>query len=187
MAEPSPRAHAVLVDGYNLLHAIPRFAPRGAETAPARARLEGWLAEAAARHEAREIVLVWDGRTGSEDVTPGSGYERRGRLEIVFTAPGESADDRILDLCRGRFAGRAARTWVVSSDRDVQGPANELGFGVIGAMTFFRRWSAARPRGGCAREAELQGGGKPRATRREVDELLERFLADRESLSDDRV
>lgn len=179
MTEPAPRPDAVLVDGYNVLHAIPRFAPRGSDLAPARSALETWLAQAAARRGVREVILAWDGCAGSAEAPPGAGSARRGPLEIVFTRHDETADERILALCRGRFAGRAARVWVVSSDRGVQAPARELGFAVLGAMTFFRRWSEARPRGGCGREAERQDG-KPDPTRAEVDELLERFLAERE-------
>jgi predicted RNA-binding protein with PIN domain len=169
------RPDAVLVDGYNLLHAIPRFAPRGAELEPARAELERWLADAAPRHGVHEVILVWDGRERG-----GSIAGARGRLRILFTERGVTADERLLGLCRGAFADRAARTWVVSSDRDVQAPARELGFGAIGAMTFFRRWSDARPRGACGREAERAGGReaepKPAPTRRDVDELFEQFL-----------
>jgi predicted RNA-binding protein with PIN domain len=175
-----PAPNAVLVDGYNLLHAIPRFAPRGAELAPARAGLERWLADAAARQGVGEVVLVWDGGHGDETAAARS---RPGRspLKVVFTQAGETADERILALCRGVFASRAADTWVVSSDHGVQVPARELGFGAIGAMTFFRRWSEARPRGACGREAERTAGGgeaKPLPTRRDVDELFEQFLSE---------
>ena len=195
MGERASGPDAVLVDGYNLLHAIPRFAPRGAELEPARADLERWLADAAARHGVREVVLVWDGRERG-----GSLAGPRGRLRILFTEGGVTADERLLELCRGAFADRAARTWVVSSDRDVQVPARELGFDAIGAMTFFRRWSDARPRGGCGREAErgsrredargVNGreadDAKPAPTRREVDELFEQFLNDNtQPLSED--
>jgi predicted RNA-binding protein with PIN domain len=176
------RPDTVLIDGYNLLHAIPRFAPRGAELEPARAELERWLSEAAARQGARELVLVWDGREG------GRSHSRRGPLQVLFTEAGVTADERILALCRGPYAGRADRTWVVSSDRDVQVPARELGFDAIGAMTFFRRWSDARPRGGCGREAERAAAddAKPMPTRRDVNELFERFLSDNtHPLSDD--
>src|SRR5688572_13301568 len=173
----APRPDAVLVDGYNLLHAIPRFAPRGAELAPARASLERWLADAAARQGVREVVLVWDGGHSGESPSRTS----RGPLKVVFTQAGETADERILTLCRGVFASRAADTWVVSSDHGVQVPARELGFGAIGAMTFFRRWSEARPRGACGREAERDAAGgeaKPLPTRRDVDELFEQFLTE---------
>jgi predicted RNA-binding protein with PIN domain len=169
--EPSGPPDAVLVDGYNLLHAIPRFAPRGADLASARAQLEQWLAEAARRRGVREVILVWDGGGAA----PPDPTRARPPLEVVFTPANKTADERLLALCRGRYAAMGDRTWVVSSDRDVQAPARELGFETMGAMTFFRRWSDARPRGGCAREAEPE---KPRATRHEVDELLERFLAD---------
>ena len=173
-----PAPDAVLVDGYNLLHAIPRFAPRGAELAPARAGLERWLADAAARQGVGEVVLVWDGGHSGESPSRTS----RGPLKVVFTQAGETADERILTLCREVFASRAAGTWVVSSDHGVQVPARELGFRTIGAMTFFRGWSEARPRGDCGREAERAAGGreeaKPLPTRREVDELFEQFLSE---------
>jgi len=187
--EPYAPPHAVLVDGYNLLHAIPRFAPRGADLTSARAQLERWLAEAAQRRGVRQVVLVWDGG----DDAPSGAIHAPTPLTIVFTRAGESADERLLALCRGRYADMASTTWVVSSDRDVQAPARELGFEVLGAMAFFRRWSEARPRGGCAREAESAGrrgqadadDGKPRATRREVDELLEQFLAADDPIGED--
>lgn len=185
----APRPDAVLVDGYNLLHAIPRFAPRGAELAPARAELERWLADAAARRGVPEVVLVWDGEGGGA-----AGCHPPRPLRIVFTKSGETADERILSLLRGPYAGRAGSTWVVSSDHGVQTPARELGFEALGTMTFFRRWSDARARGSCAREAERaerEGGGgeedaegKPRPTRRDVDRMLEEFL-DAEPVSPD--
>lgn len=185
-ADWRPRAHradrrvkgsgtlAVLIDGYNLLHAIPKFAPRGADLAPARERLEAWLAEAAARHGVSVCMLVWDG---------GNGRRSRGPLQIVHTRAGVSADERILDLCRERFVGRAASTWVVSSDRDIQVPARELGFVVVGAMTFYRKWeSSGRGRGGRVGASDDPGSRtRPRPTRSEVDELMDAFLdADRE-------
>ncbi len=169
MSHPG-RPDVVLVDGYNLLHAIPRFAPRGAELAPARAELERWLADAAARRAVPEVVLVWDGDAG----LPADGPKPHRPLRVVFTPAGETADDRILSLLRGTYSDRADRAWVVSSDHGVQVPARELGFEVLGAMRFFRRWSDARARGSCAKEAER--AEKPTPTRREVERLLEEFL-----------
>ncbi|HET6361364.1 MAG TPA: NYN domain-containing protein [Gemmatimonadota bacterium] len=176
--------HAVLVDGYNVLHAIPRFAPRGRELDSARTRFEAWLAEAAARAGVERCVLVWDGRAGSRE-------KRAGRLTVLYTAAGTSADDRILDLCRGPFASRRESTWVVSSDGDVREPARQLGFATLGAMEFYLRWKspagtddrrrgdepAARPR----RRSSPPEERPTRASRAEVDELLAEFLnADRE-------
>lgn len=158
---------AVLVDGYNVLHAIPRFAPRGADLTAARERFESWLSEAAARAGVGSCVLVWDGRGGSRD-------RKAGRLTILYTAAGVSADDRLLDLCRGAYASRSASTWVVSSDSDVRDPARQLGFTVLGAMAFYRRWTSA---GRIDSGVEHQRGSSPA----EVDELLEAFLnAERE-------
>lgn len=168
---------AVLVDGYNVLHAIPRFAPRGGDVELARGAFERWLAQAAARHGVRETVLVWDGRQGSRSGAP------QGRLRVLFTDSSKTADERILELCRGPYADRSASTWVVSSDRDVKGPARQLGFTVIGAMSFYRRWSSgARGGGGSPRRADRVSGAEadPRPTRSEVDGLLGELLSRRE-------
>lgn len=170
---------AVLVDGYNVLHAIPRFAPRGGDVAEARRALERWLAEAAALHRVPEVVLVWDGRDGARSAT------RSGRLRVLYTEADRTADERILELCRGSYAARSGSTWVVSSDRDVQGPARQLGFTALGAMTFYRRWSpdtASRGRDRRDRRSDRVSGAEanPRPARAEVDGLLGELLARRE-------
>ena len=175
-----PGPAAVLVDGYNVLHAIPKFAPRGRDLDSARDRFEAWLAEAAARAGVERCILIWDGRAGGRE-------KRAGRLTILYTASGTSADDRILEFCRGPFASRPESTWVVSSDGDVHRPAGQLGFTTLGAMEFYRRWappavtSHAR-RAGDSREGFDAGAERPtRATRAEIDDLLDAFLsADRE-------
>ncbi|MDX1624238.1 MAG: NYN domain-containing protein [Gemmatimonadota bacterium] len=177
MASGSKKPRGVLIDGYNLLHAIPRFAPRGDPLEPAREELERWLAQAAARHGSPEVVLVWDGRSG------GRWSRSTGGIRIVYTAADASADERLLELCRGPFADRSDSTWVVSSDRDVQVPARQLGFTVLGTMTFYRRWKAGGKgggrRGGSTGPA-AQSGKPRRASRAEVEDLLEDFLADRD-------
>jgi predicted RNA-binding protein with PIN domain len=168
VGNPAPRA--VLVDGYNVLHAIPRFAPRGGDLSSARERFESWLFQAAAQAGVRDCVLVWDGRDGQRQ-------RRVGPVTVLYTAAGVSADDRLLELCRGAFAARASSTWVVSSDRDVQGPARQLGFPVLGAMTFYRRWA---PAGADPRGADGHRDAPGAQSRGEVEELLEEFLkADR--------
>lgn len=174
---------AVLVDGYNVLHAIPRFAPRGGDLAEAREAFERWLGQSAARNRVTESVVVWDGRRGSRSAT-----RRSRRLTVLYTEPPQTADDRILELCRGPYAGRAAVTWVVSSDRDVQGPARQLGFTALGAMTFYRRWSSRRSDPAPSPEKTRRRGGRrssgaeanPRPSRTEVDELLGELLSRRE-------
>lgn len=176
-----PGPAAVLVDGYNVLHAIPKFAPRGRDLVSARDRFAAWLAVAAARAGVERCVLVWDGRAGVRE-------KRAGRLTVLYTAAGTSADDRILELCRGPFASRQDSTWVVSSDGDVREPARQLGFTTLGAMEFYRRWAPAAANGGAMRGKELRGGessareNRPaRPTQTEIDELLDAFLsADRE-------
>lgn len=182
---------AVLVDGYNLLHAIPRFAPRGADPAPARNALETWLAATARQRGVNEVVLVWDGPAGPRARAPRP-------LEVLHTERGTTADERILTLCRERYADRAGKTWVVSSDHGVQRPARQLGFVVLGAMTFWRRWEGGagtvptgtrsrrskaggatdtpRQAGDAADEADPGAVARPTVRRAEVDELLDAFV-----------
>jgi predicted RNA-binding protein with PIN domain len=116
-------------------------------------------------------VLVWDGRAGSQE-------KRAGRLTVLYTPAGTSADERLLDLCRGPFATRSAATWVVSSDRDVRDPAGQLGFVTLGAMEFYRRWKSPAATNDRRNDGEAapRDGWPPRASRAEVDELLEAFL-----------
>ncbi len=128
---------AVLVDGYNILHAIRRFAPRGGDPAPKRAAFERWLANAAMQQGVTDCVVVWDGVIAPNEAPPIQ------PLDVIYSGRSRSADSKLLELCRGGYAKRAARTWVVTSDRGVQRPARELGFVVLGAMTFYRRWSTA--------------------------------------------
>lgn len=168
----SPRR--VLVDGYNLLHAVPRFAPRGRDVALARASLEQWLAGEALRRSIPEVVVVWDGTAPSR--------RRTGPIVVEVTGAGVSADSRILHLARTVEPGEASRTWVVSSDGDVAGPARQLGLVTLGAMTFYRRWTEAEP----TRRARQTRRGrkplaeddeeKPRPTRPDVDRMLEELL-----------
>jgi len=72
------RPSAVLIDGYNLLHAIPRFAPRGGPLAPARSRLETWLARVARERDVSRCVIVWDGRER------GSRSRSSALLEVIY-------------------------------------------------------------------------------------------------------
>ena len=173
-----PGPEAVLVDGYNVLHAIPKFAPRGGDLVSARDRFESWLAQAAAHAGVQRCILVWDGRGGVRQ-------KRAGRLTVLYTAAGTSADDRLLELCRGPFASRNASTWIVSSDGDVREPARQLGFQTLGAMEFYRRWGPPAATNDPTRRKDSRrasGERTARPTRVEIDELLEAFLnADRRS------
>ena len=107
-------------------------------------------------------------------------------MRVLYTEAGRTADERILELCRGPYAERSGSTWVVSSDRDVQGPARQLGFTAIGAMTFYRRWSpdGRVPRGSArhhGRPERVSGAeANPRPARAEVDGLLDELLARRD-------
>lgn len=145
--------------------------------APARARIEAWLADASRRHGVETCVVVWDGRGG------GARARSTPPLDVRYTGKNQTADDRLIELCRGRFGATAAETWVVSSDRDVQGPVRQLGFTVLGAMTFYRKWERGPESGGRGKRPEgapRRDGSheKPEPSRGEVEEWLEAFLGE---------
>jgi len=173
----------VLIDGYNLLHAIPRFAPRGGPLAAARSRLETWLVRAAREHGVARCVVVWDGRER------GSRSRSAAPLEVIYTARGTEADDRLRELMVDCFADRARATWVVSSDREVMRSARDMGFVSLGAMTFWKRW-ADDPGRRKGRRNPVSGAPepseKPRPTKAGVEDLLAEMLDEKREGDGDR-
>src|SRR5881296_1378970 len=100
MVEPG-RPETYIIDGYNLLRRAFRFFEDEHGLEAARSKLEVRLREyLRAAGEGTRILLVYDGALGVERGGP---QEREG-LEVVFSRPPESADERILAESR-RLAG----------------------------------------------------------------------------------
>ena len=121
----------VIVDGYNVSKDA-RGVP-GTGLADQRA----WLVQLATATAARcgvGLIVVFDG----EDQRTKSAVARR-NVRAVFTAEGETADDRIVAIVSDLAE---APVLVVSSDRDLRQRCEELGANVVGSGLFLRAVTA---------------------------------------------
>jgi ribosomal protection tetracycline resistance protein len=145
-------AQHILVDGYNAIFRLPGLrdlARRDLERA--REELVRRLAEALGRSGSKvRITVVFDGN----QVAAGARGKRTGgagKVAVLFSAPGETADQRIQRLVEaGRSAakGRQAYFRVVSSDRELAGRAQLWGAEAVTCEAFMLelgRASSSRP------------------------------------------
>ncbi|MDE3724245.1 NYN domain-containing protein [Nocardiopsis sp. N85] len=122
-----PRVH-LLVDGYNVTKTGYGTLP----LADQRTRLLSSLEGLASRTKA-EITCVFDG--ADVDTPPVVAQTRRVRL--LFSAPGETADELIVRLVRAEPPGRPIA--VVTSDREIVGAVRRAGARAISSPIFLRR------------------------------------------------
>jgi len=80
----------------------------------------------------REVVIVFDGRTGHY-ARPGTDF-REGRLRALFTGSHKEADDKIIELVRA--AAHPADMMVITSDRDIQKHVRQWGAEVVASRDF---------------------------------------------------
>jgi predicted RNA-binding protein with PIN domain len=115
-----------VLDGYNVIRRDADLRAREAESLQAgRAALLALVARVASA-VSDDFVVVFDGarRTGGE---PG-----RGRVQVVFSRPPETADDVLRRLAAGLREGGV----VVTSDRAVQATARRAGAIAVSAEAF---------------------------------------------------
>lgn len=121
-----PRVHLV-VDGYNVTKAGYGELPLAAQ----RSRLIQGLGALAARTGA-EVTVVFDGAARPPAMPPAP----RG-VRVLFSAPGELADDVIRRLVAAEPQGRPVM--VVSSDREVADDVRRAGAYAVGSPLLLRR------------------------------------------------
>jgi predicted RNA-binding protein with PIN domain len=144
-------AQHILVDGYNAIFRLPGLrdlARRDLEGA--REELVRRLAEALGGSGSKvRITVVFDGN----QVAAGARGKRTGgagKVAVLFSAPGETADQRIQRIVEAGSAakGRQANCRVVSSDRELAGRAQLWGAEVVTCEAFMLelgRESSSRP------------------------------------------
>lgn len=148
----------VIVDGYNVIRQVPRFADR-----ERRALEEGRRALVAALAAYRaatghRVTVVFDG------THEGDYEERRARergVEVVYTARGTTADDAIVRLARDVSRGAVV---VVTADHAVARQAERRGAAVVVPAVFDEKMQAAgaAPASSPAREDEDEAeSGEP--------------------------
>ncbi len=115
----------VLVDGYNVIRRDPALA-RLERISLERARdtllacINGSLQF---RHD--EVTVVFDGANSQEAGVWGARSFRRGRVRVVFSPPGESADAVLQRMAAGAPRG----TLVVTDDREIRDSVARAGVG----------------------------------------------------------
>lgn len=128
------RKRIMILDAYNILHKLPAWKPAlDVSLESAREQLLGycrrWMSQ---RGDVWLFYVVFD---GDSSVTAGQTSAGPG-IRVVFSASGQAADDRILEILR-EFGERFDYV-VVSDDRYVKTKAKLLGAEVMPAITFGR-------------------------------------------------
>ncbi|HZS93674.1 MAG TPA: NYN domain-containing protein [Chloroflexota bacterium] len=133
----------VLVDGYNVIRADPRLQSIE-RTSLERARQTLVQTLASAPRLARDrVVVVFDGRDGFR--THVSAHHV-GRVEVLYSARGQLADDVIIDQAR-ELTGRGAVV-VVTNDQDVRRQCAAVGCDVTGSENLLSQVPGRRARTG---------------------------------------
>ena len=130
----------VILDGYNVIHAVPALAQeldRSLEAARA-ALMSLCAAYRARRGDVKQLYVVFDGN----DAEARGPQEDRGGVTVLFTQRPEEADERILSLIRAE--GRRGRFVVVSNDNQIANNARALGAQVVSAAQFNGQAKLAR-------------------------------------------
>lgn len=155
----------IIIDGYNVIHADPelrRSLDRDVEAA--RDALLERLREYVLRRQVRATV-VFDGRGGLIDVSAAV----PGRLQVVYTPTGQSADDFIVETV---LAARASSYIVVTSDMaDIGRRLRSQGAQIMPSDRFLERLRRASPQiapDAATDEADEAGPG-------DVDYWMEQF------------
>lgn len=145
----------IIIDGYNVIRADPRFQSlERVSLERARDVLVQTLASAPRLANDR-VTVVFDGRNGTRAHTHA---QRRGRIDILYSGRGETADTVIVSQAR-RLAG-TARVVVVTNDVEVRENCRAEGCEVSGSENLLG-----------------QIPGRPREHRAEADDGVERTLS----------
>ena len=124
----------MIVDGYNVLHADPDLKQmiRG-NLQKARQNLVRRVTDYLGNRRV-QVTLVFDGRGGLTDVD----VEIPGRLQVVYSAAGQTADELIVGILERSDNPR--QFIVVTSDMaDIGRTAGAMGAGLLSSRDFLRR------------------------------------------------
>lgn len=168
----------VLVDGYNVIHAIPSLArqlDRSLEAARTAlvALCRGYRVR---RGDVERLYVVFDGK----DVDAGWGRQDQQGVTVLFTRRPEEADDRILSLIRAE--GGRSRFVVVSNDTIVSNNARALGAQVISVSEFSGQKKPSRQ----SRTAKPAVEGKTPLSTHDTERITEEYLKHLEKKQKDK-
>ncbi|WP_455378832.1 NYN domain-containing protein [Petrachloros mirabilis] len=141
----------LIIDGYNLLAAIRRFAlEKRASSETERELLLGELA-VYSRQKGHAVTVVFDGWQQGQLI---EGREHRMGLQVIYSKRGERADQVIQRLAREYGTDCA----IVSSDREIIHHAGGCGAFVLGAPEFAAKLEAVGHGGNTVTYKELDPG-----------------------------
>lgn len=142
----------ILIDGYNLIWAIPEIRKkvlneeRGINLEEGRKELLHCLEIYQRAHPKLKITIVFDSK---EEIFP---YPSQpSRIKVLYSN-GETADNLIEKMVEDEK--NSEETLVVTSDNELKRTVKEKGAEVIGSLTFFERIS---PRKKCISHKKLSG------------------------------
>lgn len=158
----------VLVDGYNVIHAIPSLARHLDRSLDAARTALVMLCRGyrARRGDVDQLYVVFDGK----DADTGWGRQDQQGVTVLFTRRPEEADDRILSLIRTE--GGRNRFVVVSNDTTVSNNARALGAQVISVSEFSGQKKSSRQ----ARSAKPAAESKTPLSTRDTERITEEYL-----------
>lgn len=127
----------IAVDGYNFIKQSPEL--RRLEQIELQKAREGLLEQLRSykRFKGHSFIVVFDGQ---QERRLGGHRERSGGIDIIFSKPGEKADEVLKRLASEKREGIA----VVTSDRDVASYAEKKGATAIPAAAWAEKMEMAR-------------------------------------------
>ncbi|MCX7590291.1 MAG: NYN domain-containing protein [Kiritimatiellae bacterium] len=128
------RQNRLFVDGYNVINDVPhlrKLTEQSLETAR-RVLLEQCTTWLRTRGDMDMVIVVFEGEENfapSLRITSGGG-----KVRVVYTKKGETADDRIVSMIR--VATDARRCVLVTADRGLSSRAEALGAKIVAPCSF---------------------------------------------------
>lgn len=160
----------IIVDGYNVIHADPELKRTvGHDLEKARRSLVRMLKRYLESKSVR-VTLVFDGHGGITDVD----VEIPGRLQVLYSPAGQSADDLILDIV-GDSANPREYVVVTSDMADIGRSARSMGAVVLPSPQFLARIRPVSEDAGVRSQEEQSN---------DVDYWLNRFGGKKNDASD---
>jgi len=125
----------LILDGYNVIHAVPELARHlDRSLQAAREALVRLCQEYRARRgDIERLYVVFDGRDAEAF---GSSAQPQSSVTVLFTQRPEEADARILRVVEEHGRGRCV---VVSNDNEVANNARAFGARILSVQTFYRQ------------------------------------------------
>jgi predicted RNA-binding protein with PIN domain len=151
----------IIVDGYNVIHADPQLKRTVGRSLESARRALVRMLRVYLESKSVRVTLVYDGRGGITDVD----VELPGRLQVLYSPAGQSADELILDIV-GDSANPREYVVVTSDMADIGREVRSMGAVVLPSPEFLARIRPGRPEANAGQTEEASN---------DVDYWLERF------------